>query len=94
MYKERKLIVSVNDFTYPSLNKAVQQKNIEVNKNLTSESVQENISKKSCNKNVTNNYNVSSDITNVLSHNITMKTIDQKEITKDKLGVTALIAIM
>ena len=37
---------------------------------------------------------MSNDTTNVLSDNITMKTIDQKEITKDKLGVTALIAIM
>ena len=35
---------------------------------------------------------MSNDITNVSSNNVTMKTINQN--TKDKLGVTALIATM
>ena len=53
------------------------------------------MSKKSCSKKiVTNHYNVSNDTINVLSDNINMKTIGEKEITKDKLGVTALIAIL
>ena len=54
---------------------------------------QENISKKSCNKKiVTNNHDVSNDITHVSNDNITMKTTNQN--TKDKLHVTVLIAIM
>ena len=57
--------------------------------------MQENIPQKSCNKKkVTNHINVSNDTTNVSSNNITMKTINQKENTKEQLGVTALIAIM
>jgi hypothetical protein len=85
MCKERKLNILVNDYTDPSPNKAIQQKKIEVNNNLTLEVTQENISKKSCNKKiVTNHYYVSNDTTNVSSDNITMKTINQKEITKDK----------
>jgi len=52
------------------------------------------MSKKSCNKKITNNIDVSNDTTNVSSDNITMKTINQKENTKKQLGVTALIAIM
>ena len=57
--------------------------------------MQENISKQSCNKNnVTNNDNVSDDTINVSSDNITMKTTNQKENTKEQLGVIALIAMM
>jgi hypothetical protein len=43
--KKHKLNVSVNDYTHPSPNKAIQQKKIEVNNNLTSGVMQENISK-------------------------------------------------
>ena len=43
-------------------------------------------------KNVTNNHDVSNVITNVSNDHITMKTINPN--TKDKLSVTALIAIM
>ena len=57
--------------------------------------MQENKSKKSCNKQiVTNIINVSNDTTNVASNNITLKTLKQKENTKEQLGVTASIAIM
>ena len=42
--KKSKLNVTVNDYTYPSPNKAIQQKKIEVNNNLTSGVMQENIS--------------------------------------------------
>jgi len=48
--KKRKLNVTVNDFTYPSPNKAIQTNKIEFNNNFNSEIMQENISKKSCNK--------------------------------------------
>ena len=55
--------------------------------------MQEKTSKKSCNKKiVTNNNDVSDDISNVSNDNVTMKTTHTN--TKDKLGVTALIAIM
>ena len=55
--------------------------------------MQENTSKKSCNKKiVTNNHDVSDNINNVSNDNINMKTINTN--TKNKLGVTALIAIM
>jgi hypothetical protein len=37
MCKKCKLNISVNDCTYPSPNKAIQQKKIEVNNNLTLE---------------------------------------------------------
>ena len=37
---------------------------------------------------------MSNDTTNVSSDNITMKTLNQKENTKEQQGVTALIAIM
>jgi hypothetical protein len=37
---------------------------------------------------------VSNNTNNISSNNVTMKTINWKENTKDKLGVTALIAIM
>ena len=43
---------------------------------------------------VTHNNDVSNDSTNVSHENITIKTTNQKENTKEKLGVTALIAIM
>jgi hypothetical protein len=43
---------------------------------------------------VTDNQDVSNDTTNVSSDNITMKTINQKENTKESLGVTSLITIM
>ena len=49
--------------------------------------------KKSCNKeNVTNSHDVSNDFTNISNDNITMKTTNP--ITRDKLGVKALISIM
>ena len=95
MCKKCILNVSVNDNTYPSLSKAIQHKKIELNNNSNSEMMQENLSKKSCNnKIVTNNNDVYNDTTNVSSNNITMKTINQKENTKEQLGVTDLIAIM
>jgi hypothetical protein len=50
MCKKRKLNISVNDYTYPSSSKANQQNIIELNHNFNSEIMQENISKKSCNK--------------------------------------------
>ena len=63
--------------------------------------MQENDLKKSCNKKIaTNNSDVSNDNNNISSDNITMKTqkMDKnpspKISTKEKLGVTALIAIM
>jgi len=57
--------------------------------------MQEIKSKQSCNKYfVTNNINVSNDNTNVSSDNFTTKTLNQKENTKDQLGVIALIGIM
>jgi hypothetical protein len=95
VYKKRKLNVSVNDYTYPSPSKAIQQNKIELNNEFNLEMMQENISKTSCNKNlVTNNNDVSNDTTNISSDNITMKTISQKENTKEKLGVKGLIAMM
>ena len=72
MCKKRKLNDSANDNTYPSPNKAIQQNKIELNNNFNSKMMQENFSKKSCNKKiVTNNQNVSNDTANVLSDNIT-----------------------
>ena len=51
--------------------------------------MQEKISKKSCNKkHVTNNNDLSNDITNGSSDNITVKTTNPN--TKDNLGATAL----
>ena len=41
MCKKGKLNVSVNDNTYPSPNKAIQQNKIEVNNNFNSEMIQE-----------------------------------------------------
>jgi hypothetical protein len=92
MCKKCKLNISVNDNTYPSPNKAIQQNKIKL---IDSKIMQGSVSKKSCNKKkVTNHINVSNDTTNVSSNNITMKTINQKENTKGQLGVMALIAIM
>ncbi len=55
--------------------------------------MQEKILEKSCSKkHVTSNNDMSNDITNVSNDNIIMKTTNPN--TKDKLGVTALIAIM
>ncbi len=55
--------------------------------------MQAKMSKTSCNKEiVTDNHDVSNDITHVSNNYITMKTTNQN--TKDKLGATALIAIM
>ena len=87
-----KLNVSVNDYTYPSPNKAIQQNKIEL---IDSKMMQGNKAKKTCNKSyVTKNINVSNDTTYVSCDNITTKIIIQKESTKGKLGVMALIAIM
>ncbi len=88
MCKKCKLNVTVNDYTYPSPSKAIQQNKFELNNYFNSEMMQENISRKSCNKKiVTNNHNVSNDTTKVSSDNITMKTTNSN--TKDKLGVTS-----
>ena len=66
MCKKRKLNVTVNDYTYPSPNKAIQTNKIELNNNYNSVIIQENTSKKSCNKKiVTNNNDVSNNINNV-----------------------------
>ena len=43
MCKKRKLNVSVNDYTYPRPNKAIQTNKIELNNNFNSEMMQENI---------------------------------------------------
>ena len=56
--------------------------------------MQENLSKNLAPKNVTNNNDVTNNTPNVSSKNITMKTPNQKENTKEQLGVMALIAIM
>ena len=70
MCKKCKLNITVNDYTYPSPNKAIQH-----NKKI-----------------VTNNHDVSNNITHVSNDNINMKTTNTN--TKNKPGVTALIAIM
>jgi hypothetical protein len=44
-------------------------------------------------KNVTTNIDVSNDTTNGFSGNITMKTLNKKESTKEKLGVMALLPL-
>jgi hypothetical protein len=93
MSKKRKFNITFNDYTYPSLSKAIQTNKIELNNNFNSVMMQEKISKKSCKKkHVTNNNDMSNDITNGSSDNITVKTTNPN--TKDKLGVTVLIAIM
>jgi hypothetical protein len=51
---------------------------------------QESLAKKS----VTYNIDVSDDITNISSDDFTMKILNQKENTKEQVGVMALIAIM
>ena len=51
MCKKRKLNVSVNDYTYPNPNKAIQQNKIKLNNNFNSEMTQENISKNLATKN-------------------------------------------
>ena len=76
-----------------SPSKAIQQNEIELNNNFNSKMMKDNISKEFCNnKIVTNNNDLSNDITNVSNYHIIMKTINPN--TKDKLGVTALIAIL
>ena len=90
MCKKRKLNVSVNDYTYPSPYKAIQQNKNEFNNNFNSEMMQENISTKSCTKKLSPI--IMNDINNVSSNKITMKTVNQN--TKEKLGVMALIAII
>ena len=101
MCKKHKLDVPVNKYTYPGPNKAIQPNKFELKNNINSKAMQENDLKKSCNKKIaTNKTNVSNDNDNVSSDNITMKTqkMDNnpspKISTKEKLGVTALIAIM
>jgi rRNA maturation endonuclease Nob1 len=74
-HKKRKVNVSVNDYTYPSPSKAIQQDKFKLNNNFNSEMMQENMSKNLAMKNVTNNHDVSNDITNVSSNNITLVTI-------------------
>ena len=70
MCKKRKLNVSVNDYTLPSPNKAIQQNKIELNNNFNSKIMQENISKKSCTRKVViNDHDVSNDITKVSNNN-------------------------
>ena len=101
MCKKRKFNVQVNSYTYPSPNKAIQQNKFELNNNNTSKAMQEKDLKKSCNRKIaTNNSDMSNDTNSISSDNITMKTqkMDKNQIpknsTKEKLGVTALIAIM
>jgi hypothetical protein len=89
MCKKCELNVTVNDYS-PSI--AIQTNKIELNNNFKSIMMQENISKNLTIKNVTNNNNMSNGIADVSSDIITMKTSNPN--TKDKLGVTALIAIM
>ena len=50
MCKKGKLNVSVNDYTYPSPSKAIQQNKIQLKNNFNSKIMHENISKKSCTK--------------------------------------------
>ena len=45
MCKKCKLNITVNDYTYPSPNKAIQQNKFELNNYFNSEMIQENISK-------------------------------------------------
>ena len=45
MCKKRKLNVTVNDYTYPSPNKAIQTNIIKLNNNVNSNRMQENITK-------------------------------------------------
>jgi hypothetical protein len=45
------------------------------------------INKKSSNKNITHNIDVSNDTTNVSSNNFTMKTLNEKEYTKEHLAI-------
>ena len=52
MCKKRKLSDSVNDNTYPSPNKAIPQNNIKLKNNIDSKMMQENKSRKYCNKNM------------------------------------------
>jgi hypothetical protein len=93
MCKKCKLNVSVNDNTYPSPNKATQQNKITINNKINSKKMQENKSKNLATENVSTNNDVSNDTTNVSCNNITMKTLNQKENTKEQLAVMALIAI-
>ena len=56
--------------------------------------MQENKSKKSCNKQIiTNNNDVSNATNNASIDNITMKTVSQNENTTEQLGVMALAPI-
>ena len=75
MCKKCKLNILVNDYTYPSPNKAIQQNKFELNNRINSKAMQENDLKKSCDKKfATNNSDVSNDNKNVSNDNITMKT--------------------
>ena len=100
MCKKCNLNVPVNDYTYPSPNKKIKQIKIKLNNKINLKAMQENDLKILRQKIVTNNSDVSKDNKNVSSDNITMKTQkmeknpNPKNRTKEKLGVTALIAIM
>ena len=50
MCKKCKLNIPVNDYTYHSPNKAIQQNKFELNNRINSKAMQENDFKKSCNK--------------------------------------------
>jgi hypothetical protein len=73
--KKRKFNVQVNDYTYPSPNKAIQQNKFELNNNDNSKAMQEKDLKKSCNRKIaTNNSEMSNDNNNISSDNFTMNT--------------------
>ncbi len=73
MCKKLKLDVSVNDNTYPSPNKAIQQNKIELKNKINSKKMRETHQKYLAIKNVTNNIDVSNDINHVSSNNISKK---------------------
>ena len=71
--------------TYSSPNKAIQQNVIELNKKSIPRKCKRTNQKNLATKNVTNYNDVSDDITNVSSDNVTMKPLNQKEDTKEQL---------
>jgi hypothetical protein len=75
MCKKQTLNETVNNNTFPSPNKAIQQNKIKLNNRIGLNMMQEKISRKSCNKKCPSDVNVSNDNNNVSSDNITMKAL-------------------
>ncbi len=94
MCKKRKLNNSINSYTNPRPSKAIFKNKIESENSNKLNDMQGNTSEKSCSKiNVTNNTNVSMDNITVKTTN-KGKTQNKTKDTKERLGVTAIIAIM